>query len=66
VSVVFDYIYIYIYTWNDLFLSSLEMVMSKKLVLLSYSSSVVNFMLGVMLLNILSASYLLVVSLLKL
>jgi len=42
VSVVDGFLYIL----NDMFLSALEMVMSKKLILLSFSSSIVNFMVG--------------------
>jgi hypothetical protein len=63
VVVGFLYIYIYIYTHilNDMLLSSLEILMSKKMVLLSFSSSIVNFMVGVMLLKIASTSCILVV-----
>jgi len=57
VSVVDGFLYIL----NDMFLSSLEMVMSKKLILLSFSSSIVNFIIGVMLLNIVSISCILVI-----
>jgi len=62
VSVVDGFLYIL----NDMFLSSLEMVMSKKLILLSFSSSIVNFMVGVMLLNIVSMSCMLVIPFYKL
>ena len=51
----------FLYILNDMLLSSLEMVMSKKLILLSFSSSIVNFMIGVMLLNIVSMSCILVI-----
>ena len=62
VSVVDGFLYIL----NDMFLYSLEMVMSKKLILLSFSSSIVNFMVGVMLLNIVSMSCMLVIPFYKL
>ena len=56
----------FLYILNDMFLYSLEMVMSKKLILLSFSSSIVNFMVGVMLLNIVSMSCMLVIPFYKL
>jgi len=57
VSVVDGFLYIL----NDMFLSSLEMVMSKNLILLSFSSSIVNFIIGITLLNIMSTSCTLVI-----
>ena len=52
----------FLYILNYKFLSSLEIITSKKLVLLSFSSSIVNFMVGVMMLKIMSTSCILVVS----
>ena len=43
---------------------SFDMVISRKLILFSFSSSTVNFMVGIMLLNKLNTSYMCVVSLL--
>ena len=52
----------FLYVLNDILFSSLEMVMSKKLILSSLSSSIVNFMVGVMLLTKYSTSCMLVIS----
>ena len=51
----------FLYILQSMFLSSLEMVMSKKKFILLSFSSIVSFMAGVMLLNVLSTSCILVV-----
>ena len=51
----------FLYILQSMFLSCLEMVMSKKKFILLSFSSVVSFMAGVMLLNVLSTSCILVV-----
>ena len=52
----------FLYILNEMLFSSFEMVMSSKLLLLSFSSSMVNFMVGIMLSNRLRTPYMFVVS----
>jgi len=51
----------FLYMSKERFSASYSMVMSRKLILLSISSSIVNFIVGIKLLNILNTSNMLVV-----
>ena len=57
-SVVVDFLHIL----NEMLLPSFQMIMSMKFLLLFFSSSMVNFMVGILLSNRLRKSYMLVVS----